>query len=83
MSDCGCGNPEGTNAECERCRLLAEIRRLVVYQHVVEHLRELFPMLYVTDQETLARLCRQAPDLVCFCGCHLSEIDLLKDGELR
>ena len=28
MSDCCCGNPEGTNAECERCRLIAEIKRL-------------------------------------------------------
>ena len=25
MSDCPCGNPEGTNEECERCRLIAEI----------------------------------------------------------
>lgn len=28
MSDCPCGNPEGTNKECERCRLIAEIARL-------------------------------------------------------
>ena len=27
-SDCGCGNPEGTNKECERCRLIAEIEKL-------------------------------------------------------
>ena len=26
--DCCCGNPEGTNKECERCRLIAEIARL-------------------------------------------------------
>lgn len=26
--DCPCGNPEGTNNECERCRLIAIIRRL-------------------------------------------------------
>ena len=25
MADCCCGNPEGTNTECERCRLVAEI----------------------------------------------------------
>jgi len=25
MTDCPCGNPEGTNKECERCRLIAEI----------------------------------------------------------
>ncbi len=28
MSDCGCGNPEGQNAECERCRLIARISTL-------------------------------------------------------
>jgi hypothetical protein len=28
MTDCCCGNPEGTNAECERCRLIAENQRL-------------------------------------------------------
>ena len=42
---------------------------------VVKHLREIFPMLYQSDQEVLARLCRQAPDLMCFCGCHVSETD--------
>ena len=25
--DCPCGNPEGTNKECERCRLLNRIER--------------------------------------------------------
>jgi hypothetical protein len=28
MTDCCCGNSEGTNAECERCRLIARIERL-------------------------------------------------------
>ena len=28
MTDCCCGNPEGTNKECERCRLIAEIADL-------------------------------------------------------
>ena len=28
MADCCCGNPEGTNRECERCRLIAEIASL-------------------------------------------------------
>ncbi len=28
MADCCCGNLEGTNAECERCRLIARIRTL-------------------------------------------------------
>lgn len=28
MTDCCCGNPEGTNKECERCRLIADITRL-------------------------------------------------------
>lgn len=28
MSDCCCGNPEGTNRECERCRLIARIGQL-------------------------------------------------------
>lgn len=26
--DCPCGNPEGTNKECERCRLLKRIENL-------------------------------------------------------
>jgi hypothetical protein len=25
---CACGNPDGANPECERCRLIAEIDRL-------------------------------------------------------
>jgi hypothetical protein len=83
-SFCACGHEDGTNTDCERCRLLAEIRRLLVYERAVEHLRELFPkLLHITDQETLARLCRQAPDVVCFCGCHISDVDSSKDGELR
>jgi len=28
MNECGCGNPEGTNKECERCRLIATIIEL-------------------------------------------------------
>jgi len=28
MTDCICGNPEGTNKECERCRLIAENEQL-------------------------------------------------------
>lgn len=28
MNDCCCGNPEGTNKECERCSMIAEIRIL-------------------------------------------------------
>ena len=28
MIDCCCGNPEGTNKECERCRLIETIDRL-------------------------------------------------------
>ena len=28
MTDCVCGNPEGTNTECERCVLLARIAEL-------------------------------------------------------
>ena len=28
MTNCCCGNPEGTNADCERCRLIAEIEKL-------------------------------------------------------
>lgn len=28
MIDCCCGNTEGTNKECERCRLIARIERL-------------------------------------------------------
>ena len=52
----------------------ARIRHLEDIRLVVEHLRELFPMLYITDQEVLARLCRQS-DTICFCGCHLSEVD--------
>ena len=28
MGDCICGNPEGTNKECERCRLIATIERM-------------------------------------------------------
>lgn len=27
-STCACGNPDGTNVECERCRLIAEIAKL-------------------------------------------------------
>ena len=26
--DCVCGNPDGTNAECERCRLIRRVRVL-------------------------------------------------------
>ncbi len=25
---CACGNPDGTNSECERCRLIAKIEKL-------------------------------------------------------
>lgn len=25
---CACGNPDGENPECERCRLIAEVGRL-------------------------------------------------------
>jgi hypothetical protein len=25
---CACGNPEGENPECERCRLIAQIERI-------------------------------------------------------
>ncbi len=28
MADCCCGNPEGQNAECERCRLITRISTL-------------------------------------------------------
>jgi hypothetical protein len=28
VGDCCCGNTEGTNEECERCRLIAENKRL-------------------------------------------------------
>ena len=28
MTDCICGNPEGTNKECERCRLIERIEEL-------------------------------------------------------
>ncbi|RPI00245.1 MAG: hypothetical protein EHM64_17340 [Ignavibacteriae bacterium] len=28
MTDCCCGNPEGDNDECERCRLIARIKTL-------------------------------------------------------
>lgn len=28
MTDCICGNQDGTNAECERCRLIARIKDL-------------------------------------------------------
>ena len=44
---------------------------------VVQHLRKIFPMLDQSDQEVLARLCRQALGLVCFCGCHISETDVV------
>ena len=26
--ECGCGNPEGSNSECERCRLISQINAL-------------------------------------------------------
>lgn len=28
MADCVCGNPEGTNTECERCALLARFAEI-------------------------------------------------------
>lgn len=28
MTTCSCGNPDGTNQECERCRLIAEVKHL-------------------------------------------------------
>ena len=28
VKHCACGNPDGKNPECERCRLIAEVGRL-------------------------------------------------------
>ena len=62
---------ESKSAPVERIVMPHEVQAY----RVVEHLREIFPMLYQSDQEVLARLCRQVPDLMCFCGCHISETD--------
>ena len=38
MSDCICGNAEGTNHECERCRFVAEVAGLKARIEALESL---------------------------------------------
>jgi len=44
--DCVCGNPEGTNKECERCQFIAQVRSDVqlmrkAYNHIMDLRQEL------------------------------------------
>ena len=50
MTDCCCGNPEGTNTECERCLFIAQVRSDVklirdAYNHIMDLRSELTNLL--------------------------------------
>jgi hypothetical protein len=49
VADCCCGNPEGTNKECERCRLISELSFL---KRCLNSLRAMgFPVIEVMANE--------------------------------
>ena len=64
MADCCCGNPEGTNKECERCRLVSKIN-------------DLTGDLFSVNQELIAyrRFYRSRSQLCVDCGHQLNDED--------
>ena len=69
-SGCICGNPEGTNKECERCRLIAEIadlkRDLQTYRVAYRRMQD---PKYVSSEDTKreSTWCNICFDFVCTC----------------
>ena len=50
---CACGNPDGYNPECERCRLIAEVSKL---KERIAKLEQILSVWFITPEELERRI---------------------------